>query len=138
MTAQQAILYGMAGSSLLQGVAGLQAGEANANAMTAAARQSLAAGAANKTLSGMRSRAQLGEMKAQMGAQGSTFSGSPMLVYLDSVKNAALEDENAYYQGQLKASGLSAQSKIARMGGYNSLLEGAIRAGGSFLLGKTL
>lgn len=129
------ILQGIsAGSSLLQGVSGMQAGEANAAYLSDASKQALRAGAANKSIAEQRHRAQLGEFKAQMGAQGTTMSGSPMLVYLDSVKNAAIDAVNEYYTGAVQAGSHRAQSKISKMGGYADLFKGVVGAGSSLLL----
>jgi hypothetical protein len=130
-----AILQGAAaGSSLLGGLAGFQSGQANAAYLDAASKQALEAGAANKSIAESKARAQLGELHAQMGAQGTTASGSPMLVYLDSVKNAALESANEYYQGKLRSVGLKSQARISRLGGQADLFKGFIGAGSSLLL----
>jgi len=125
---------GLAGSSLLGGLSGFQSGQANAAFLSESAKQSLGAGAANKSIAEARSRAQLGELRAQMGAQGTTMSGSPMLVYLDSVKNAALESANEYYSGALRSAGLKSQARISRLGGQADLFKGFVGAGGSLLL----
>jgi hypothetical protein len=116
------------GATLLQGIAGFQSGNANANNLSAAAKQARYVGAANKNIMDARGRAQLGELKAQMGAQGTTFSGSPMLVYLDSVRNAAIESQNAYYQGATQAANYKAQSKLTRAGAQDSLFSGILAA----------
>ena len=126
------ILSGVgAGASLLQGLAGYRSGQANAANLEAANLQSLQAGAANKDIADARNRARLGEMNAQMGAQGTTSSGSPLLVYLDSVQQGAIESANEYYQGRVKSVGYKGQAKIERMGGGADLWKGIVGGAGS-------
>lgn len=125
-----------AGAQLLQGLAGYRSGQANAGYLEAAAQQSLEAGAANKDIVDRRIRAQLGEQRAQAGAQGTTMSGSPLLVYLDSVQQGAIESANEYYQGKVKQVGYKSQAKIAKMGGEANLWQGIV--GGAGTLGQSL
>jgi len=128
ITAGQALQYAYQGATLLQGVSGYASGNTNAAYLKEAGRQAKMVGAANKNLSDARGRAQLGEIRAQVGAQGTTFSGSPMLVYLDSVKNAAIESQMEYYKGEIGATGYKEQARVARRGGESDLWSGIIGA----------
>lgn len=125
-----------AGSQLLQGLAGYRSAQTNAAYMDAAAKQALQAGAANEDIAAARGRAEVGALRATVGAQGTTMAGSPMLVYLDSVKNAALTSAQQYYEGQLKSYSLTQQAKATRQGGLFDLLGGGVRAIGG--LGSAL
>jgi len=124
----QALQYAYAGATLLQGLSGYSSGNTNAAYLKEAGRQAKMVGAANKNLADARGRAQLGEMRAQVGAQGTTFSGSPMLVYLDSVKNAAIESQMEYYKGEIGAAGYKEQARWAKRGGEADLWSGIIGA----------
>jgi hypothetical protein len=122
--------------SLGQGVAGYRAAQQNElNARTEATAANLQA---TEEASRQRriSRAQLGELKAQAGAQGTTFSGSPMEVYLESVKQAELDAQTTLYGGRMKALGLNQQAEAYKRQGAGSLFGGILGAGTS--LGRTL
>jgi len=125
-----------AGSQLLQGVAGYQSSMKNAGYLNQAANQALAAGAANKDIVDRKNRALLGELKAGVGAQGSTMEGSPLLVYLNSVTNASIEGQNEYYQGSLKAQGLRQQAQISKKDASSSLWEGIVKGAGTLAAGS--
>jgi len=120
--------YTSQGATLLQGVSGYASGNQNAAYLKGAAQQAKMVGAANKNLSDARGRAVLGELRAGIGAQGSTMSGSPMLVYLDSVRNAAIESANEYYQGEIGAAGYKEQARWAKRGGEADLWSGIVGA----------
>jgi len=62
----------------------------------------------------------LGSIIATAGAQGTTFEGSPMLSYLESVKEAELEALQARHTGNLKATGLKAEARLHRMGAIST------------------
>lgn len=126
MTTAQALQYAYQGATLLQGISGYTSGMQNAEYQKAAGKNALRVGAANKNLMDARGRAQLGELRAQMGAQGTTITGSPMLVYLDSVKNAALESANEYYKGKIQSTSYNQQAKVSRKGGEADLWSGLI------------
>jgi hypothetical protein len=125
-----------AGSQLLKGMAGYQSGRQNASYLNQAADQALAAGAANKDIVDRKNRAALGELKAGVGAQGTTMEGSPLLVYLSSVTNAAIEGQNEYYQGSLKSQGLRQQAKISKSDATSSLWEGIVKGAGTLAAGS--
>ena len=116
------------GATLLQGLAGFQSGQANASYLDQASKQALRVGAANKDIMDARGRAQLGELRAQIGAQGTTMSGSPMLVYLDSVRNAAIDSASEYYKGAVESSNYKTQAKLARAGAQDTLFSGILGA----------
>ena len=128
ITAGQALQYAYQGATLLQGLSGYSSGNTNAAYLKEAGKQARMVGAANKNLSDARGRAQLGEIRAQVGAQGSTMSGSPMLVYLDSVRNAAIESQMEYYKGEIGDTGYKEQARVARRGGEADLWSGIIGA----------
>ena len=128
ITAGEALTYAYMGATLLKGISGYQSGAANAAYLNESGRQARMVGAANKNLADARGRAQLGEIRAQVGAQGSTFSGSPMLVYLDSVRNAAIESATEYYKGSIGEAGYKEQARWAKRGGEADLWSGIIGA----------
>jgi hypothetical protein len=126
ITTAQALQYVQQGATLLQGISGYTSGRQNAEYDKAAGKNALRVGAANKNLMDARGRAQLGELRAQMGAEGTTITGSPMLVYLDSVHNAAIESANEYYKGKIQSTAYKQQAKISRKGGQADLWSGII------------
>jgi len=128
LTAGQTLQYLQQGATLLQGVSGYASGNTNAAYNKEAARQSRMVGAANKNIKDAVGRAQLGEIRAQAGAQGTTFSGSPMLVYLDSVRNSAIASQMEYYQGEIGAASYKEQERLARRRGEADLWSGIIGA----------
>lgn len=128
LTTGEMLQYMQQGASLLQGVSGYASGNANAAYNKDAAKRGLQVGAANKNIKDAVGRAQLGEIRAQMGAQGTTASGSPMLVYLDSVRNAAIASQTEYWQGEIGAASYKEQERLARRRGEADLWSGIIGA----------
>jgi hypothetical protein len=125
-----------AGFSVLQGVAGLQAGRQSAAYAEADAEQAKLTAAAEATRQRRITAAQLGEYRAQVGAQGTTFEGSPMLAYLENVKEGEMQALDKLYAGQLKSRSLKEEANIYRRRGTLDLLGGVAQGAGT--LGSTL
>jgi len=125
-----------AGFSILQGVAGMRANQQNARFAESEADSAIAASKEDAQRQRQINIAKLGEFRAQAGAQGSTFEGSPMLVYLNNVKNAALDEQDLLYKGKLQAFGKRQEAKIYDQQAGSSLFGGIAGAAGS--LGSTL
>jgi len=117
--------------ALGQGIAGYRAAQQNElNARTEATAANLqATEEANRER--RISRAKLGEIRAQAGAQGTTLSGSQMEVYLESVKQAELDAQTTLYGGRMKALGLNQQAEAYKRQGAASLFGGIAGAAGS-------
>lgn len=79
----------MAGAQLLEGIAGYRQGQAEAGILKAERKQAQLAAEEGYRRKQRLSAAELGEIRAQSGAQGS-YGESPMQVYIDSLKNAEL------------------------------------------------
>lgn len=125
-----------AGFSLLGGVAQFQAGRQNAAYSEADAKQAKLTAAAEASRQRRIVNAQLAEFRAGVGAQGTTFEGSPMLAYLENVKHGELEVQDKLYAGKLKSRSLKEQADIYRRQGTMGLLAGGAQAAGT--LGSTL
>ena len=122
--------------SLLSGIGGMQAGNANAAIAKAEGNQALAAGRAEANRIRARNAATQSTFMAGAGAQGTTFEGSPMLAYLENAKQGELEAQDALYSGRIKASSLKMQADIYKRQGTSSLIGGLAKGLGS--LGSTL
>lgn len=117
------------GASLLQGITGMVSGMTNASYANAMATQARQAGNAEANRLATINRQKLGAIKAAAGASGTIpTSGSPMMVYLNSVKQAALEEETARYGGKVEAIGLEQQAKQSMIGGIFSGVGGLFGA----------
>jgi hypothetical protein len=125
-----------AGASLLRGVSALTTGQGQAAAATQEGRQAMRVATEEAGRSRYQSRFQLGAIRAQAGAQGTTFEGSPMASYLESAKQAELQAQDILYGGQLKKQQAGFQAQLYRRQGIFGLLGGVAGAAGS--LGSTL
>lgn len=92
-----AIPIALAAMAIMKGVAEMQAQKQNALNAKAEGEAAMQSAKAESDRQKRIDDAQLGEMKANAGAQGSEFAGSPMLVYLDSIKNATLHEQDIIY-----------------------------------------
>jgi len=125
-----------AGASLLGGVSKLTTGVGQARAATEEGRQAMRVATEEAARSRYQSRFQLGAIRAQAGAQGTTFEGSPMASYLESAKQAELQAQDILYGGTLKKQQASFQAQLYRRSGMMGLLTGIAGAAGA--LGSTL
>lgn len=126
-----------AGFSVLGGISGMQAGRQNAAYATAEGKQDVLNSQAEANRAHRENALKLSSIRATIGAQGSTDEGSPMLAYLDSVKNASLDEQDILFSGKLKQRSKKYEADIYRRGASMSLLGGfadATRSLGSTLL----
>jgi len=128
--------YASSAFSVLQGLSGSAANRSNAGAALYEGRQAMATAEAEANRERRLNQARLGSIRAAAGAQGTTFEGSPMLAYLDSVKNAALNEQDILYGGQLKQASKKIEADVYKRQAGGSLLAGV--AGGLKSLGSTL
>ena len=125
-----------AGASLLGGVSALTTARGQAAAATQEGRQAMAVATEEAARSRYQSRFQLGAIRAEAGAQGTTFEGSPMASYLESAKQAELQAQDILYGGTLRKQQAGYQAQLYRRQGMFGLLSGVTGAAGS--LGSSL
>ncbi len=120
-----------AGFSVLSGVAGFQNQRAQAAYYKMQGNQAMAVANEEASRSRYQSKFQLGAIRAQAGAQGTTFAGSPMTSYLESAKQAELQAQDIIYGGFLKKQQANYQAKLAQRSGLQSLFGGIAGGVGS-------
>jgi len=127
----QVIPFMVAGAQVMQGIAGYQSQRAAAKA--AEYQGEIAMDAAREEARRIRreGQAKLSEMRAIFGAQGTTMEGSPMLVYLDAVKEIELEAETRLHKGRLEKYSAELEAGFRRRQAGATLLTSAIGAAGS-------
>jgi hypothetical protein len=123
--------YVSAGFSVLSGLSGFASGQQNAAYAEADAKQSMINARAEADRQRRLVAIQQSQLRADVGAQGTTFSGSPMEVYLANAKAGEMEAQDKIYAGKLKKRSLLAQADIYRNQGYGSLFGGFAGAAGS-------
>lgn len=117
-----------AAGAVAQGVASSKAEKQNAfNAETEAEQSRLTAGA-EADRAKRENQLRLGQIRTQFGSQGTTFEGSPMLAYLENVKNAELEQQDIKYSGQLKSRSKLMEAAIYKRRSDMELFGGGVRA----------
>lgn len=87
--------------SIVQGIGEMQTQRQNAANATAEGKQAVVTGEAEARRVRAQVAAQQGELRAGAGAQGTTFTGSPMEVYLENAKQGEIMAQDRSYQGQL-------------------------------------
>lgn len=97
-----ALPYITAAFSVLQGISGYRTGKENERRSKEEGKAAIVAGEADKARQQRINLAHEATFEAGLSTQGSTFQGSPMLAYLENVKQGALQAEDFNYQGQLK------------------------------------
>lgn len=117
-------------SSVLGGVSALQAGRQSAYNAEAEGRQAQLTAAAEATRQRRINEAQHGAFRAAVGASGSTFEGSPMMAYLENVKQGELNAQDHLYAGQLKRRSYNMQADLYRREGKNALYSGVLGGAG--------
>ncbi len=126
----QALAAAAAVGSVVQGVGGLMAGNANSRALKRQSREELAQGAAEESRVRDAARATMGDQVAAQfsnGFQGG--SGSALDALRESKVNAALDALEIRRQAMGKAAQLQASAKQAKMEGRFALLSGILQAG---------
>lgn len=126
------ILTGLsAGFSVLQGLSGFAAGRQNAANANADAKQAQVNAQAEAARQRRIVAAQQSTLRAESGASGTTFSGSPMEVYLANAKAGEIEAQDKIYAGKLKARSLKAEADIYSRQATGALLGGFAGAAGT-------
>lgn len=117
--------------SIMQGVASMQANRQNAAFATAEGKQAVATGDAEAR----RVRAQVAQqqatLRASAGAQGTTFTGSPMEVYLENAKQGEIMAQDRSYQGQLIKRSKKMEANIYKRQAGSALMGGLFGAAGA-------
>ena len=90
----------------------------------AAAEQEMLTGKAESARVARINQAKQAEMRAAAGAQGTTLSGSPMEVYLENAKQAALEEADPIYGSNIRAKGLKQSASLYNRAATSSLVSG--------------
>lgn len=91
------------GLAVMQGVAGMRANQQNAANASAEAGQELLTSKAEADRIRRQNAFTLSEFRAGVGAQGTTFEGSPMMAYLENVKQGELEVQDALFGGKIRS-----------------------------------
>jgi hypothetical protein len=140
--AAAAILAGAGGAtsamgSLLEGEAGKQAGEYNADVALQNAQITR-----DQTKEAVRrqrimARRSFGDIRASYGASGVSMDGSALDVLMDSVASAEMDSMSTAYAGEMKARGFENEAamekfkgKVAKKAGYFGAVSSTLRAGG--------
>lgn len=123
--------YVSAGFSILQGLSGFASGQQNAAYAQADAKQAMVNARAEADRQRRIVAIQQGQLRADVGAQGTTFTGSPMEVYLANAKQGELEAQDKLFEGKLKKRSLKAQANIYENQAYGSLFSGVAGAAGT-------
>jgi len=93
----------MIAGSIMKTVGEVQSARAQGKLFGLESTSAKQAGAAAAARESDIERHRLGELHATIGASGIQMAGSPSAVYLDSVKNAALNVQDKLYEGRIKA-----------------------------------
>lgn len=127
--AAQALPWISAAFSVVQGVQGMRAEKQNQAFAMMEGRQQIAGSEEEAARQRNINRMRQGQAVAAAGAQGTTFEGSPMLLFLENIKQGELEAQDLLYGGRLKkqASDVSARAAAGRAG--SNLLGGFVNAG---------
>ena len=119
----------------MQGLAGFSASKQNAANASAEAGQEMLAARGEAANLRRQNEYKLSEYRAGVGAQGTTFEGSPMMAYLENVKQGELEVQNALFGGKLRARSKNMEADMYSAQAWSSLIGGFGQGAG---LGSTL
>ena len=126
------ILTGISAAfSVLQGLSGFAAGNQNAYNAKQEANAAEVAGQANAVRQRRIVAAQQSELKAQVGASGTEFTGSPMDVYMNNALQGEIQAQDELYQGKLRAYSKRAEAQIYKQQAGSSLFGGIAGAAGT-------
>ena len=123
--------YLSAGFSILQGLSGFASGQQNAAYAQADAKQAMVTARAEADRQRRIVATQQAQLRADVGAQGTTFTGSPMEVYLANAKQGELEAQDKIFAGKLKKRSLQNEANIYEDQSYGSLFSGFGNAAGT-------
>lgn len=120
-------------SNIFQGIAGYQANRQNAAYAEAEAKQAKLTAAAEAARTRRQVAAQQGEFVAGVGAQGTTFEGSPMEAYINNAIQGELMAQDKIYEGKLKERAFKMQRDMYKRQAFYSLFSAVTGAqqGGS-------
>ncbi len=135
-TAGTYLTYGAAALSALQGVAALRSGQQNAAYANLQAKTAIAQGKEETARRRRINMYQESQFRAGTGLSGTVGDASPMIAYLNLVKQGELEAQTSMYQGALSSIGYKQQAKNYRSQGEAGLFGGLASAG--LGLGSTL
>ena len=122
-----------AGFSLIQGIAGYSSAKENEKRAKAEGRAAIATGEAEKARQQRINLAKEASFEAGVSTQGTTFEGSPMLAYLENVKQGALEAQDFSYRGQLTNYYKGFEARDYNSRAWASLLGGAAGAASALI-----
>jgi hypothetical protein len=120
-----------AAMSIASGVAESKAQKQNALFAEAEGEQAMLTGQAESARQARINQAKQSELIAASGASGTTFTGSPMEVYLANAKQAALEEADPLYGATLKQRQAKAQSNIYNRQASSALFGGVAKGVGT-------
>lgn len=122
--------------SIVKGISDSNTEKQNALNQKADAASALQIGQANAERQRGIVRAQQAKLVAETGASGTTFTGSPMEVFLENAKQGELTAQDELFQGQIRARGLKIQASQSKKAASSALVGGIASGVGS--LGSTL
>jgi len=126
-----------AAGSVVQGVQANQAAKAQAAAYEQQARADAQASAYEAQKERRQQELVAANARAQVGASGVAFSGSPTEVLSSNAQQGALDIAAIQYGSQLRQNNLTTQAGISRASGKSAMVGGLINAGSSFVSGIT-
>jgi hypothetical protein len=119
-----------AGEKIGQGLTDFTTNRQNAAYASADAKQATLTANAEAARVRRQVAFQQSSLRAQAGAQGTTFTGSPMEVYLENAKQGELMAQDKVYAGRLKSRAFKIQRDIYTKQAWNALIGAAIGFGG--------
>lgn len=120
---------------LQAGQAAAQAGELNAQSAEADARAAKDRAALDEARSRRETRRFVATQRARFGAAGVTFTGTPLLVIEDTVREAELDALTIRFGGETEAARLRRQAALDRFEGKQAKRSSFFRAGTTLLTG---
>lgn len=123
-----------AGGSVMQGIAGYQAGQATARAYDQQAQNEAALTAAQDQRERQQFEAQIAEQRAQLAARGIQMdSVTAIMLGRQAAAEKSFQSQSTRSVGAAKVSELTTSQYLAKADAMNSLLSGVTSAAGSFI-----
>ena len=113
-----------AAMSVASGISQSQAAKQQSLNAEAAAEQEQITGQAESARIARINQAKQAELRANAGAQGTSFSGSPMEVYLENAKQAALEEADPLYGAATRSNALKQSASLYNRSATTKLVSG--------------
>lgn len=117
--------------SIMKGVSEMQANRQNAAFATAEGKQAVVTGEAEASRVRRQVAATQGQLRAQAGAQGTTFQGSPMEVYINNALEGEIQARDKIYEGKLIQRSKQYQANLYKRQAGAALMGGLFQAGGA-------